>query len=191
MSYHIPLEPESYYHIFSRAIGNEKLFKEDKNYLYFLGKYKKYIRPIADTYCYCLLPNHFHFLIRIKPEQELNSVRPIQSFSNLFNSYTKAINKTYNRKGSLFIDYLRHGEVKDNAQLCATAFYIHKNPVHHGLCEKLEDWKWSSFNAVSSLQPSTLKREDVLQCFNGEDEFRTYHKQQVFLKGAYSELEDI
>jgi putative transposase len=47
------------------------MFKSNENYRYFLDKYIEYIHPIADTFCYCLMPNHFHFLIRIKSEREL------------------------------------------------------------------------------------------------------------------------
>ena len=67
----LPLEEKRYYHIYNRANGNEKIFVEKDNYRYFMDKYKQHINPIADTYCYCLMPNHFHFLIRIKTENEV------------------------------------------------------------------------------------------------------------------------
>lgn len=65
------LEPDSFYHIFNRGINGENLFKEAKNYRYFLEKYGKYIEPIADTYAFCLLKNHFHLLICTKSEIEI------------------------------------------------------------------------------------------------------------------------
>ncbi len=65
------LEPENTYHIFNRANGNEKLFLSDDNYLYFLKKYDDYIYHIADTLCYCLMPNHFHFLVRLRDENKV------------------------------------------------------------------------------------------------------------------------
>ena len=68
--YHIPLFPDKIYHIFSRAIGKEKLFLEDENYKFFLKKFKLHISPVADTFAYNLLPNYFHFLIRIKSLEE-------------------------------------------------------------------------------------------------------------------------
>ncbi len=64
--YHQDLIPDKIYHIYSRAVGDEKLFKSDENYRYFLQKFKNYILPIADIYTWTLLPNHFHFMIRIK-----------------------------------------------------------------------------------------------------------------------------
>ena len=62
----IELEPDSFYHIYNRANGNEKLFASKENYRFFLKRYKDLITPIADSFAYCLLPNHFHFLVRIK-----------------------------------------------------------------------------------------------------------------------------
>ena len=59
-----PLLPEHFYHIFNRGINGEDLFKRERNYLFFLKRYAKYIEPIADTFAYCLLKNHFHFMIR-------------------------------------------------------------------------------------------------------------------------------
>ena len=70
------LKPDETYHIFNRANGNEKIFLSSENYRFFLEKFKLHIQPIADTYCYCLLPNHFHFLIRIKSEEELQKIFP-------------------------------------------------------------------------------------------------------------------
>jgi putative transposase len=66
-----PLEPERIYHIYNRGINGENIFKEERNYRYFLEKYAKCISPIADTYAYCLLKNHFHLAVKIKTEQEI------------------------------------------------------------------------------------------------------------------------
>ena len=66
----IPLEPGKYYHIFTRGNNREDIFPEEKNYAYFLQLYRNHISSIADTFAYCLLKNHFHFLIRIKETYE-------------------------------------------------------------------------------------------------------------------------
>ncbi len=69
-----PLQPGVYYHIYNRGNNGENLFKEERNYTYFLTLYEKYITPIAFTYAYCLLINHFHILVRIKDEVEFVGV---------------------------------------------------------------------------------------------------------------------
>lgn len=65
------LEPMCVYHIYNRGINGENIFKEERNYKYFLQKYAQYIEPIADTFAYCLLKNHFHLTIRTKSEVEI------------------------------------------------------------------------------------------------------------------------
>ncbi len=70
------LLPAKYYHIYNHAIGSENLFRSDENYYYFLKKYALHISPIADTYAYCLLPNHFHLLIQIKDVDSLIKTFP-------------------------------------------------------------------------------------------------------------------
>lgn len=67
----IPLTPDNTYHIYNRANADDLLFTSDENYLYFLKKYNHYITPLVDTFCYCLMPNHFHFLIRVKDEKAI------------------------------------------------------------------------------------------------------------------------
>jgi REP element-mobilizing transposase RayT len=113
------LSSDCFYHIYNRANGNERIFLSGDNYSFFLKKYMQYIDPIAHTYCYCLMPNHFHFLIQIKNEEELKNSLQVRSpafpkfqtlekltskqFANLFSSYTQAFNKQQGRRGSLFI----------------------------------------------------------------------------------------
>ncbi|HNX55347.1 MAG TPA: hypothetical protein PLG33_00785 [Prolixibacteraceae bacterium] len=112
-----PLNYGNFYHIYNRGIDSCNLFTEPDNYEYFLSLYDKYISPVADTYAWVLMPNHFHFLVRLKEEKEivaslhltgfqnLSGVevkQPHQHFSNLFNAYTKAFNKHTGRHGSLF-----------------------------------------------------------------------------------------
>ncbi len=67
----IIIEANKFYHIYNHAVGDELLFKNNDNFKYFLLKYAEYINPIAKTYAYCLMPNHFHFLISIRSDIEL------------------------------------------------------------------------------------------------------------------------
>ena len=64
-----PLLGDQYYHVYNRGNNREPLFRERRNYPYFLKLYAKYIEPVAETYAYCLLKNHFHLLIRTKDEE--------------------------------------------------------------------------------------------------------------------------
>ena len=75
----IPLEYGKYYHIYNRGNNRENIFFEDRNYHYFLKLYAKHVEPVADTYAYCLLYNHFHFLVRIKTVEEQEAWRRAQT----------------------------------------------------------------------------------------------------------------
>ncbi len=65
-----PLEPGIFYHLYNRGNNRETLFRYDENYRYFLALYARYAEPAFDTYAYCLLPNHFHLLVRVRSESE-------------------------------------------------------------------------------------------------------------------------
>ena len=67
----IPLEYDRYYHIYNRGINSENLFREAANYEHFLQLYDKYIEPVAETYAWVLMPNHFHLLVRVKEKEDI------------------------------------------------------------------------------------------------------------------------
>lgn len=65
------LSLDTYYHIYNRGNNRENIFQEDRNYWHFLKLYLHHIEPIAQTFAYCLLRNHFHLLVKIKTEDEI------------------------------------------------------------------------------------------------------------------------
>ncbi len=71
MAYREKLQPDQFYHVYNHAVGNEDLFKSHDNYEYFIEKTIRYILPVADMYSYCLMKNHFHFLLKIKSQSFL------------------------------------------------------------------------------------------------------------------------
>lgn len=166
--------------------------------MFFLEKIKLYLLPIADIYAFCLLPNHYHLLLQIKPSallaehyrmlyrKELSAENTSSfishCFSKLQNCYAKSFNNFHNRKGSLFMSPLKRITITDDAQLAATLFYIHKNPVHHGLCRKMWEWKFSSYNIYCSDGQTLLNRKYILDFFGGLEYFHEYHRQVIDLK---------
>ena len=185
-----PLIPGMYYHIYNRGNNRENLFLEKRNYSYFLSLYAKHIEPIADTYAYCLMRNHFHVSLRIKTEDEYQTARvsetravsnlkkfnPSQNFSNLFNAYAKAINKGYGRTGSLFEERFGRIPVTSDSYFMTLIFYIHYNPQKHGFVGDFRDWEWSSYHALVGTEETTLKRNEVLSMFGGRKGFEEFHQ---------------
>ena len=186
------LEPEKYYHIYNHAVGGDNLFKSEENYSFFLDKYKQYISPIADTFAYCLMPNHFHFALRIKDKTLLTNLQGFENlggletsnklskqFSNFFNSYTKSFNKQQNRRGGLFEQKFKRKQITSNKYFKQLIHYIHFNPVHHNFVSDLRDWKHSSFESFFSEKATLLEREEVVNWFGDKENFYNYHKQKI------------
>jgi REP element-mobilizing transposase RayT len=190
-----PLEFECTYHILNRANGAEPIFREEENYNFFLEKLKHYILPISEVQAYCLMPNHFHLLVRLKPEdkavasldlagfQNLQGL-PSRQFSNTLNSYAKAFNKRFDRKGSLFMRNMKRKKVTDEKYLIKLIHYIHYNPVEARLVEKAKDWKFSSYKAILSEKPTLVERKMVHDLFGGAENFRYCHQYPPKLTGV-------
>lgn len=200
MQWNEQLEYGHFYHLYNHGVGDRDLFKKPDNYDYFMELYDKYISPIADTYAWVLMPNHFHLLVRIKEEDDLNlnsftpdrvnltgfenlsglKTKPLhQHFSNLFNAYTKAFNKYYKTHGALFERPFKRKKIDDPHYLKQVILYIHNNPVHHGFCDDPADYPWSSYLTYLSIKPTRLAREAVIGWFDNQANFNTMHEGKV------------
>jgi len=197
MKHQQPIEYGKYYHIYNRGNNSENLYLNAGNYSYFLSLYDKYISLVADTYAWCLMPNHFHILVRVKDEEEVRGILNLtgfenlsglgnglvsQKFSNLFNAYTKAFNKRVGRHGSLFERPFKRIEVANETYLRQLVYYIHSNPVKHGFTDDMLSWPWSSYLTIISIKPSKIKRDTVLGWFDSQSNFIAYHREQQDLE---------
>jgi putative transposase len=206
-----PLEPGNYYHacselaepIYNRGINGCVIFKDPTNYEYFLGLYEKHISPVAETYAWCLMGNHFHLLVRIKeedffstsPDPDLEGSQNLrgldvplkknlpyekrinQQFSNQFNAYTKAFNKKHHRTGSLFEHSFRRKQINDEDYLKNVIIYIHNNPIHHGFCQNALEYPWSSYFACISENSTNIIYNTVINWFGDNENFIQMHNQ--------------
>ncbi len=177
-----PLEYAAYYHIYNRGINGANLFVDDPNYHFFLQRYARYIEPVASTYAYCLMRNHFHFLIRTKAPEEQGGpgrAEPSQQFSNLFNAYAKAFNRMYKRTGSLFEHPFHRIQVTTDARFARLITYIHQNPQLHGFVDDFREWPFSSYHAILSEGPTRVVRDVVLEWCGGRAGFVDSHSVRV------------
>ena len=174
-----------FYHLYNRGINSCNLFNNSDNYEYFLKLYHKHTGEIAETFAWVLMSNHFHFLVKIKSLNQsgfenLTGLKPPhQYFSNLFNAYTKAFNKRFDRHGSLFERPFRRKEINSVKYLRHVILYIHHNPVHHGFCSHPSEYQWISYNTCLSLKPTKLQREEVIGWFDDEANFKYMHNQKL------------
>ncbi|MBC7387816.1 MAG: hypothetical protein H7329_01270 [Opitutaceae bacterium] len=198
-----PILADSFYHIYNRGINGESIFKEEKNYSYFLRKYAVFIPFVADTYAYCLMGNHFHLLVKTKSEEEIqkfyrerqnddegekrktsfetkSSLKDTSwiisnAFSSLFKSYSISINKEYKRTGALFERPFRRKLITSDRYLSQVIYYIHANPQDHGFCKDFTDYPHSSFHAHLSSKQTKLARKEVLSWFGSPEDYKQFH----------------
>ena len=131
--------PGHYYHIYNRGDNRELVFKEDADYFNFIKRMKMVlgltpvinsglrIRPVPPgsftILCYCLMPNHFHFLIRQNTELPIGEL-----INKVITSYAKYFNSKYKRVGNLFQDTFKAKEIDTDSYLTYVTAYIHNNP---------------------------------------------------------------
>ena len=151
-------------------------------------------------FCWNLLPNHLHFLVRVKSNEAIKKYlqslssqewKPIEKkylnnsvstellleleWKRFFNSYAMAFNKQHQRKGNLFQRPFKRVEVTTEAQLTQAIIYIHANAQHHKLCNDFTRHEWSSWHTILSEKPTNLKRDEVLALFGGRQLFIDTH----------------
>lgn len=198
------MEPGKTYHLYTHANGSENIFRNDENFRYFLKRYCEFIPNIAYTLAYCLMPNHLHLLVRMKDEKELIEYFKIKyptqnltgledlsglerltilQFSHLLNAYSKAYNKMYQRRGSLFTRAFKRKEITDDSYFTQVIRYLHTNPVHHGFVKNTADWRWSSYNDIMNGKSSIVKPDEIISWFGNKEQFFIFHQNPVELRG--------
>lgn len=149
------------FHIYNRGNNGQTIFFTNHNYRFFLSKVRKYLLPHADFLAWCLMPNHFHFLIYIPPDA--NTFLFSDGMRLTLMSYTKAVNIQESRTGSLF-EQNTHSKILDTHKYSLTCFYyIHQNPLRSGWVTKLENWEYSSFRDYMGLRNGTLINKATAQ----------------------------
>lgn len=130
-----------YYHIYNRGASRGPLFFNPGNYEYCVRLVERYYgRYGACIIAYCLMPNHYHFLLRQETDQ------PLSRFINLmFNAYVQALNRQQARNGTLFEGRFHSIWVDREEYLIQLCRYIHLNPVKAKLSARPEDWRYSNY----------------------------------------------
>jgi REP element-mobilizing transposase RayT len=182
MSNSTPLEPGCIYHIFNRGINGSDIFFDEQNYHYFLRLYAEHISPVAATFAYCLLKNHFHFLLQINEVESTDKTirgglsKVSQSFADFFKAYTLGINKSYQRTGSLIERPFHRKPIASDAHLSQAIVYIHLNPQKHGLVDDFHEWPHSSYRTLIGNGQTRLSRNAVLNFFGGREQMIAAHE---------------
>jgi putative transposase len=187
------------YHLTDHAAYKNNLFIVPDNYRFFLSRYQDLLPQVVDTYAYCLMPNHFHIAIKVKTKAQILQLPPdvlerwklsknspdkdfqrrvSKQFSNLFSSYTQALNKQQNtRRGTLFESNFNRRKVEDRAYFRHMILYVHCNAVHHGFCDHYMQWSYSSIHSLLfDAEPTFLRRDILFDFFGGKEAFIQAHE---------------
>jgi REP element-mobilizing transposase RayT len=178
-----PIEKDHYYHIYNRGINGCKIFKNNDNYNYFIKLFSKYLCRFVTVYAYCLLNNHFHFVVRIDDQEKIVS----QKFSNFFNAYVKAFNKANDRTGSLFEKPFKRIRLHSEDYLKSLIVYVNTNPTKHKVLYNFEDYLFSSYCHTLNNSSPIIKSNDAIELFDDIENFKFVHQyRKVILTGKYT-----
>ena len=179
------------YHVYNQGNNQNKIYFQEENYVYFLKKMKKHLTPHSHILAWCLMPNHFHWLIKIIEDYKNKDARVDylnRSIGSLLSSYTQAVNKNIGRSGSLFRDKTKAKRItkactKRNYYGLNCFLYIHQNPLKAGLVSNMEDWEYSSFRDYAGMRDGQLCNKelakDLFALPENSKEFLEFSKQTI------------
>lgn len=158
------------YHVYNQANNKERIFLDDEDYVYFLGRARRWIAESADILAYCVMPNHFHFLVHMNSKSvEMVKVGSLslKGVSNglrlLQSQYAQYFNRKYDRSGSIFRPKakwkLLNSSTNDHATSCFN--YIHDNPVRAGLSKSNKSWAYSSLAEFLGRNDNVLVNQQL------------------------------
>lgn len=181
------------YHIFNRSVAGIPIFKGERENKIFLQAMRFYLQPkpptrfsiyrkspnsfpisvdkkIVTIISYCLMPNHFHLLL--KQNQDNGIVQFIQRVTNSFAHY---FNIKYKRKGHVFEDKFKAVHIDNVEQLMHLSRYIHLNPVTSFIVEDPSDYPNSSYRIYLSLETSEVVDPSVVLInFSSPEKYREF-----------------
>lgn len=190
---------DQYYHVYNRGVNKAKIFRDDKDYAYFLSLFKRYLSSEAhfnryghkinkydeevDLVAYCLMPNHYHLLVYLKKVDGL-----VHLMRAVMTSYTMYFNKKYGRVGGLYQGAFLASLITTDMYLWHVSRYIHLNPVTIG--QDFHTYPYSSIGYYSGekrAQWLNIKRlvetpEDRMKYIEFVADYETMHKELDELK---------
>ena len=165
---YLTFSPGEHFHLYNRGVNRDIIFFDDDNYEFFLHNILRYMLPVVDIVAYCLMPNHYHILIRVKETSEVEPTSEVsRMMMKLAVSYTKGLNHRYDRIGPLFQGAFQAKHISSTAYLFQVIGYIHYNPVEAELVRSPEDWIFSSSRAYLGLEVSQILSVETLLDLGG------------------------
>jgi putative transposase len=183
----------NFYHVFNRGVDKRDVFMDEFDFSRFIrcvdvfndidpvyslywhdylenkndGKNQK--EPLVEIIAYCLLPNHFHLLLRQSVEGGISEL-----IKRVVGGYTKYVNYKYKRSGVIFGSKTKHRHLESSEVINKVSAYINGNSEIHGRCECVK-WPWSSANYYLRGESKIyINKKDVMQYFDCTKEYRQF-----------------
>jgi len=160
-----------YYHFYNRGAHKVSLFRDDDDFLRLVRLLKQYSQLLqVSIIAYCLMPNHYHWLVRQDGDIEARFLP-----QRVFNSYSHAFNQRRAHSGTLLEGPFKVIRVDSDEYLRHLCRYIHANPVRHGFAAKPGLWTYSNYlEWVGERNGTLVDKEFVRQHFASADAYRAY-----------------
>jgi putative transposase len=175
------------YHVTSRGNSRRKIFIDESDQIRFLTLFGLVVQLRRWTcHGYCLMPSHYHLLFTTK---EADLARGMQRLNS---TYAQSFNKRYADVGHVFQGRYYSVLVETERHMVELCRYIALNPVRAGLCDRAEDWPWSSYRAVAGLveAPAFLSVEETLKYFGNDTSAARRELVDFVSEGAASQRAD-
>ena len=207
------------YHIFNRSVARSPIFINQRDYkraislinfysfpnpplrfshfnrltpenkLSFFSSLSKNQERQVSVLSFCLMPNHFHFLLTEKIADGITNF-----LRNLQNSYAKYFNTKYDRSGAVFQEQFKAKRIETDQQLLHISRYIHLNPTTSYLIEKPEDlakYEWSSYPDFLGITARAFVNKTFLKNFGSPEAFKKFTLDQIDYQKQIKHLEHL
>ncbi len=172
----------NFYHVFNRASGKQLLFKEVQNYYYFLNRFHYHLSDYVTLHVWCLIPNHFHFLIQIKEEEDMRPIHKnadlhkiiTNKFKNFFLSYSMSFKLMFEQSSNVFSQKYKHVRLYKEDDLRQVLMYLHRNPKHHNIGD-WQNFRWSSYKEILHANSKNENACFIINLFSGKAEYVKAH----------------
>lgn len=192
-----------YYHVYNRGVDKRVIFQRFGHYLRFLTTIRSILKTGSatprltynqglalkskvDILAYCLMPNHYHFLIKQTQDQGIT-----EFMHKLNTSYTMYFNLNNKRTGRLFEYTFKAKTIESDDLLLHVSRYIHLNPVITKLVELPQEWRWSSFHDYFDIEAKPLcQTGQILSFFSSPENYKKFINDQITYARLLKETED-
>ena len=203
----------SYYHVFNRGVEKRDIFLEDKDYRlfqYYLFIYLRSLEEVLEKHpdlplrlstknlseevrliAYCLMPNHFHLVLRQKTKDGISKL-----LKQVTNAYTFYFNRKHNRAGALMQGPFKAATVTDDSSFTHLVRYIHLNPVVANLTKDLDTYPWSSYpdylgDYLGEEVELPVAKTKALSHFPSLKAFEKFHEDQAGYEAGLEQIKHL